>query len=207
MSDEGKKFFEVIDKAIHHSDGLVGLDVVAAFNTISGHVVTLLEDSMVCYRRGSFGTAVFLGISALEETAKAEILSFRLGLNTPEKTKGQDPLRDHKAKHRIAVGPTTFMGRLPVLLGQEACDRLNTLAMNGGLKDLRERALYAHAEPTGVTTPNDVISQAQAREILLLALECADDILVGYTNLSFEHGKHLEAIIAELAGGSPKSSA
>lgn len=200
MAKDAEHFFATVEKAIGHSDGLVGLDVVAAFNTISGHVVTLLEDALVCYRRGSLGTAVFLGISALEETAKAQILAYRLPRNTPEKTKGQDPLRDHKAKHRIAVGPTTFMGRLPALLGQEACDRLRALAENGGLKDLRERALYAHAESTGVTTPNNVISPSQAREILLLAAESADDILVGSTNVSYEHGKHFEAMIAEFAG-------
>jgi hypothetical protein len=43
------------------------------------------------------------------------------------------------------------------------------------------------------------VDRARAREILLLALESADDILVGWTNASFRLGESIEAFIAQVS--------
>ena len=53
-------------------------------------------------------------------------------------------------------------------------------------------------EQPGIKTPLDAITKIRAKEILLLSLECADDILVGSTNKSFELGKSFEIWIAEI---------
>lgn len=51
---------------------------------------------------------------------------------------------------RLAVGPTTFMGRLPNLIGAEACERLQNMAAGGGFRLLRESALYVDS-PTAAS--------------------------------------------------------
>jgi AbiV family abortive infection protein len=190
----GKQFFEAVEKAIAAGDGLADQDAVHLFDTAANRVALLLHDAVELFSRSSFGTSVFLSITAMEEVAKAEILGFRT--QRSDKKSGRDPLRDHKQKHIIAVRPTTFMGRLPSMLGAEVCTRLQSEAESGGFIELREKALYVHADAAGISTPQDAITKTRAKEILLLSLECADDNLVGYTNNSFGFGKSFEAWIA-----------
>jgi AbiV family abortive infection protein len=192
----GKQFFEAVEKAIAAGEGLSDQDAVHLFDAAATHVASLLHDAVELFRLSSYGTSVFLSITAMEETAKAEILGFRA--QRSDKKSGRDPLRDHKQKHIIAVRPTTFMGRLPSILGAEVCARLQSEAESGGSIELREKALYVHAGAAGITTPLDAITKIRAKEILLLSLECADDILVGSTNKSFQLGKSFEVWIAEI---------
>ncbi len=44
------------------------------------------------------------------------------------------------------------------------------------------------------------ISESQARELLPLATEVADDVLVGWTNQSYVLGESFERLFSELAG-------
>jgi hypothetical protein len=125
--------------------------------------------------------------------------AYRLKPLDGERSNGRDPLLNHDTKHRIAVRPTTFMVRLPKLLGAEACERLQDMVEKGGFRLLRERALYVDFADGAFVAPSAVISSEQARETLLLALECADDILVGYTNHSYELGKQFEKLIEHVA--------
>jgi AbiV family abortive infection protein len=192
--ESGEQFFEAVERAIAAGDGLADQDPVHLFDAAANHVALLLRDAVELFRRSSFGTSVFLSITAMEETAKAEILGFRA--QRSDKKSGRDPLRDHKQKHIIAVRHTTFMGRLPSMLGAEVCTRLQSEAERGGFIGLREKALYIHAKADGISTPQDAITKTRAKEILLLSLECADDILVGYTNNSFGLGKSFEEWIA-----------
>ena len=86
-------------------------------------------------------------------------------------------------KHALAVRPTTFMGRLPDILGAEACAKLQLEATDGTINRLRETSIYASCSAEGqVSTPSAMIDRTRAREIVLVALESADDILVGWTN-------------------------
>ena len=198
MSERDDVFIKAVEKAIRWGGSIGRFDGSDAFNIAAGHVGILLEDAFDCFERGSFGTAVFLSITALEETAKAELLGHRARGSDGEKNKGRDPMRDHAHKHRIAVRPTTFVGRLPDILGAEACDRLHQEAIDGDLYRLRETALYIQADETGVHAPATEISAERAREIILLALKSADDILVGYTNYSYELGKTFELLIGRM---------
>jgi AbiV family abortive infection protein len=154
------------------------------FDRAGDHVLTLLEDALAAFGRGSFGTATFLALTALEETAKADMMVFRRKLGEPPKR--GDPMRSHANKHGIAVRDTTFMGRLPKLLGPERCEALNAEADAGELVPLREASLYVDVKDGVLMTPKDVVGADRAREILLLAVEAADDALVGSTNHSME---------------------
>ncbi|GEM_PF-2140284 len=154
------------------------------FNRAGDHILTLLEDAVAAFERPSFGTATFLALTALEEIAKAELMLFRRDPTDPPKR--GDPMRSHANKHAIAVRDTTFMGKLPGVLGPERCEALHKEADAGELVLLREASLYVDVRDGDLVIPKEVITPARAREILLVAIESADDVLVGYSNRSME---------------------
>ena len=101
-------------------------------------------------------------------------------------------------RHILAVRPTTMMGRLPKLLGQDVGKRLIDEVYRGDFKALREDAFYTKLDRNGLKTPETVVFKDRAREVLLLALESADDILVGYSDASFQIGHEIEKIFVTL---------
>lgn len=206
MNEYDEKFLELIEKVVDWGGSIGELSASEAFNIAIAHVSTLLQDAYLCFLRESYGTAVFLSITALEETAKAELIIFRARGGDGNQNKGRDPLRDHAKKHILSVRFSTFMGRLPKILGEDACERLRDEAYNGVLNRLRETALYVQADETGVHSPKTAINRERAAEILLLALESADDILVGSTNFSMELGEIFEKLIRGVAEKSERAS-
>ena len=189
---------EMVIDAIAQGEGLAGVDGAELINAITQHVAVLLGDALAAFYRNSYGTAVFLSITALEETVKAEVLAYRIQRVPDAKKRGRDPLRNHAQKHAMAIRPTTFMGRLPSILGDKACERLQTEAESGSFVELRERAIYAHIDGAVVSTPRTAISRDRALEMLLLACEAVDDAIVGYTNESMALGEQFSAWIEEL---------
>ena len=82
----------------------------------------------------------------------------------------------------MAIFPTVFMGkRLENALGKERCNQLLTQVAEGMLKELRETSLYFQNIEGKFVTPSELIDKDKAKEILLLAIEAADDRLIGYT--------------------------
>jgi len=198
---DGTAFFAAVESAIAYGGGsLGGMSVADAFNAAASHVAVLLSDAVKAFQRKSYGTCVFLAITALEEAAKVDLLAFRVKSSpAPNAKRGRDPLLSHRKKHIIAVRPTVFMGgRLQQLLGDPTCARLQKEAEAGALVQLREQSLYVHADENGVTTPATAITASRAHEVLLLALVSADDILVGWTNASYALGERFDAWIAEV---------
>ncbi len=193
-------FFGAVDRAIAFAGPRLARD---SFSKVSRHVMRLLEDAVTAFRSGSFGTAVFLAVTSMEEVAKAEMSIYRRGPADPEVRLRADPLFNHKAKHVISVRPTTFMGRLREILGEDACKRLQEDAQRGELIRLREAALYSTLGADETTTPDEIIDHEKARETLLLALEVADDVLVGYNSETFMMGELLSAWMVEVAAFAP----
>src|SRR5437764_9528770 len=75
------------------------------------HVYGLLKDSHMLYLAGSFGTSVFISITAIEEIAKMEIASFRNAKRSlPANKRHDDLLFSHKAKHSIALQEVICIG-------------------------------------------------------------------------------------------------
>src|SRR6188474_2060346 len=96
-----------------------------------------------------FGTATFVAITALEETGEAHVSLFRRDRPSPS-PRHRDPLRDHKAKHRMAILPTVFMSdKLIEALGRERADALQDEAQTTGFTALREAALYCARNSSG----------------------------------------------------------
>jgi AbiV family abortive infection protein len=104
MTDEEKQGpaggLDTVEAALVYGGRLY--DEAEDFDFAIDHVALLLDAAALLFERGSFGTATFLAITALEETGKAHVGAFRRDKPDPP-PKGRDPLRDHKAKHRMAV--------------------------------------------------------------------------------------------------------
>jgi len=198
---EWGSFMEAVEKAIDRPGVGYGNAGADGFNAAGQHVLTLLEDAVAIYQKGSYGTAAFLAVTALEETAKTDILTFRRERDGDVRPKGRDPLRDHAEKHKIAVRPTVWMGqRLIEAIGRDRCLAIKAEVEGGGLTALREAGLYVAFDGGKIVSPSEAISKGRAREILLVALEAADDILVGSTNASYEWTAPLESLFKTVSG-------
>ncbi len=163
------------------------------FNLACNHITQLLADASSMLERESYGTAVFLAITALEETAKVHMGMYRRSANAVKRS--QDPLFSHEQKHRIAVGPTVAMGsRLQAAIGEARMNELIELARSGGFVPLRESSLYIQHGANSLQTPLRVTTRQVARELLLLALEAFDDALVGYTEHTYSLAQGTNAI-------------
>ncbi|MCB1753736.1 MAG: AbiV family abortive infection protein, partial [Gammaproteobacteria bacterium] len=62
------------------------------FDRACDHVIVLLRDAVSCFERGSYGTAVFLAITAIEEIAKAEVGLYRREKSIKPTKRGKDKL-------------------------------------------------------------------------------------------------------------------
>lgn len=173
------------------------------FDVAIDHVLTLLTDAVVLFERQSFGSAAFLAITAMEETAKAHIGSFRRD-NPGPRPKGRDPFRDHTAKHSMAILPTVFMSqRIVDALGRERAKALEREAQETGFTIPREAGLYCARGPNGFESPRTAVPARLAWELSILAVEAADDALVGSTNHSYRVGEEFERLFARLLAQRP----
>lgn len=172
------------------------------FNRACDHILLLIEDSYSCFNRESFGSSVFLAITAIEEIAKAETGIYRRSGNSDGTKRHKDPLFNHLSKHRMAILPTVFMGqRLEDALGKQRCEQLLSEVAEGSLRDLREDSLYFQNIDGEFITPRELIDKNKSKEVLLLTIEAADDRLVDYTN----HTGLIEVRLNEIFEGAKNS--
>jgi AbiV family abortive infection protein len=162
------------------------------------HIVRLLTDASILLDDGSQATAAFISITAIEETAKVHIGTYRR--STTPVARRKDPLFGHADKHKLALGPTVAMGsRLQAAIGEGRMRELMALGHAGGLVKIREDALYVAHSVGGLVTPGSAVPFSTSRELLLLAIEAFDDGLVGYTNRSMELSEATDGLFAKLA--------
>lgn len=153
------------------------------FNRACDHILLLIEDSYSCFNRESFGSSVFLAITAIEEVAKAEVGIYRRSGKSSNTKRHKKPLFNHLSKHRMAILPTVFMGkRLEDALGKQRCEQLLSEVAEGSLRDLREDSLYFQNIDGEFITPRELIDKNKSKEVLLLTVEAVADRLIGYTN-------------------------
>jgi len=166
------------------------------FNRGCNHISGLLHSAFQLYVSESFPTSIFIAITAIEEIAKLKIALYRNeSLTAPAKNRKEDHLFSHKAKHSIALQEVIAVGtRLPNAIGEERVRELLNMAETGELIRVRESSLYINSANGKFTTPKDIFTKKEAREILLLALEAWDDRLVGLTDYTFEIDKELTNI-------------
>ncbi|WP_315727482.1 MULTISPECIES: AbiV family abortive infection protein [unclassified Bradyrhizobium] len=194
-----------IDEAIAYGGKL--FDTSADFDAALDHVLVLLEDAATLFERRSFGSSVFLSITALEEISKAHVGIFRRD-NPGPKPKGGDPFRNHRAKHSMAILESVFMTeRIIEALGRERADALYSEAQTTGFTTVREAALYCARGPSGFESPKIAIAPHRAWEFVILAIETADDALVGCTTHSYRVGKSFDALFERVLARQPGDEA
>lgn len=192
-----------VEAALEFGGALYGKPSLVDFNAAFDNIVSLLEDAVALFVRNSFSTSAFLAITAIEETAKAHVAIFRQ--DRPQgRSKGRDPIRNHKRKHRMAILPSVFMsGQLSETLGSEVCLRLQREAESDGFVETREAALYCGFHHGRFTTPRSAISSARARELLLLSFETLRDGLIGYSDHTLIAGVRINVLFDQIAAVKP----
>ena len=85
-------------------------------------------------------------------------------------------------------------------LGKERIEELYRLTYSGGLKRLREDALYWDIKNGRMELPREVVDKTFARDLLLYSIEVFDDRLVGYTNYSMKVSRTTDKLFREIAG-------
>lgn len=92
------------------------------FNKACDHVLALIEDALSFFNLTSYGTSVFLSITAIEETAKSEIGIYQRTNEADERSRRKDPLLNHLSKYLIAILPTVFKRpRLEETIRKDRC--------------------------------------------------------------------------------------
>ncbi|ADJ59730.1 AbiV family abortive infection protein [Lactococcus cremoris] len=167
-------------------------------NKCIDHISVLIKDAYLLYTNESFATSTFISITIIEEVGKTHIGMF-ISENKDIK-RGKDPLRNHKSKHAFGSLPTIKMGgRLNKAIGDEMIDKIVEDAETGELISIRESSLYADIIDDILEVPSEKISKEQSRALLLYAIECFDDSLVGYTHHSFEVSETTDELFEKLA--------
>ena len=185
-------------KSVLEKGSTLSIDNSEDFNRCFDHVMGLLKDAALLFKSGSYATSAFMSIAAIEESGKSELSLYTR--REPENILRNDPLRDHKKKETAAVMPSVAMGgRLVGALGDERIDELYELTYSGGLKRLREDALYWDIKNERLELPEDVVDRALARDLLLFSIEVFDDRLVGYTHYSIEASRTTDKLFQEIA--------
>lgn len=102
-------------------------------------------------------------------------------------------------KEKVAVLHTVAMGkRLIDSLEKERIEELYRLTYSGGLKRLREDALYWDIKNGRMELPREVVDKTFARDLPLFSLEVFDDRLIGYTNYSMEVSRTTDKLFQEI---------
>jgi AbiV family abortive infection protein len=173
----------------------------ADFNRACDHVERLLNDSYILYSYESYGSSVFLAITAIEEVAKIHFGLYRNNEEAENVPRHQDSLFNHREKHKLGLLPTVLMGsRLLRAVDETLLLQVLDKTKRGKLVALRESSIYAENGNSKFKIPEDVISKDLCRCLLLLACEVFDDQLVGYTSHSSEVGRRVDEIFLSVAG-------
>jgi AbiV family abortive infection protein len=175
------------------------IESVEEFNFACEHIVLLLEEAEVIFQRQGYSTAVFLAITAIEETAKTHLGSFTAGGPDPEKRKN-NIFYDHGKKHQMAAMPTVPMGaRLQAAIGDDVLANIMNMSHSKQLLGLRESSLYFERQDGGFRVPRATIDKMLSRAILLYAIEVFDDALVGFTDYSMKASNRTDALFDRIA--------
>lgn len=176
------------------------------FNRACEHVLQLLADATTLFHARSFGTATFLAITAIEETAKLSVGIFRKG-ESDGRRRG-DPLYSHADKHAIAAVPfpLSLRPRLIDALGEEAANSLLDQAHCGDFVKRRESSLYADTNQGRLTIPKDVVASDDARGTILFALDIYTDVIVGLTNRTYSLGEQADKLFERVASATSNAN-
>jgi AbiV family abortive infection protein len=181
-----------------------------AIRTVDGvnryleYLLSLLAGAEVLLENGHFHLAAFAAITAIEETSRAHLSAFRKA--DAVRKKGRDPLRNHAEKQKAAMA-VVFMGQRmhEVFGGEEGAQEFHRKINSGYFNEIREKSLYCFASGDSFIRPTDFVDLEMARNIVLVAIETADDTFCGLTDDSYEVSKSFDAMFARVRSQEPSS--
>lgn len=184
------------------SSDYVGLKSLDEFNSAAAHTRDLILSASQLLYFGQHAPATFLAITAFEEIAKIKAGHARSwGHTVSDVKRSKDPLFRHADKHKIAVDPVLLIGnRLANTIGNSRVEEIFAGYADGSLSGLRERSLYFSRDSTGLKVPATEISQQEAMEHILIAIEMFDDYFDFMTAEVSVACEQLNALFDAIAG-------
>lgn len=157
------------------------------FDRCLDYINSLLKSSINLAQNNQTRLALFVAITAVEETTKAEIYCFRVNKKTNPRG-SKDSLKKHDIKHKTAVNKEVLLigKRVQDIIGKELTEQIYDNFSKGKTRELRESCLYFEVKNNILSFPNERIDNHIALAYLLACIEIIDDKLVGWTNYSFQ---------------------
>ena len=151
------------------------------------HINGLLDSAVILCKHNHFSEALFLAITAVEESVKAEMYLFR-SKNSSDGIPSKDKLKSHEIKHKAAVNKDVLLigKRVQDVIGEELTERIYTEFTKSKTRELRESCIYFEVKDAMLILPENEISPQMALSYILACIEIIDDKLVGLTNYSME---------------------
>lgn len=155
----------------------------AAFRRLVNHVQRLWEDAAQLFASGSYSSALFLGIVAIEELGKVAVAKVQAVLGVPGLSAipgvggGRAPLRSHARKHLLAASAGAVINsRLDRLIGVERVLGFLERTENGTLERQRQDCLYYDIRDGQQYLPSEVIAKEEAELVLVIAGELLAEV-------------------------------
>jgi AbiV family abortive infection protein len=170
----------------------------ADFDRQCDHIKQLMSDAALLHEHHSFGSAIFLAITAIEEIAKAEIGLYRIPGATQMVKRRKDSLFSHADKHRIAVRPASELMSIeePIIAPSDLADLLLRVD-DGWLNQIRSQSIYSDSESGEFKTPEDRNLDRHSWDILLLVPQVFDDRLLGFTDHTFQVSNQIKDLLLD----------
>jgi AbiV family abortive infection protein len=156
---------------------------LAGFYKLVSHAERLWADAVALFVAGSYPTALFLAIVALEELGKVAIAKIQAVLGTPMSAtvqgvgKSRSLLRSHPKKHLLALAAGAVVNsRLDRLVGMDRVVGFIEKAELGGLERLRQDCLYYDLEDGRQHLPYDEVTRTETEFALVLVGELLAEV-------------------------------
>jgi AbiV family abortive infection protein len=153
-----------------------------SFRRLVSHLEHLWDDAVTLFSRGSYPTALFLGVVVIEELGKVAIAKVQavIGVSTAAVVgvgKRGAPLRSHPRKHVLAAGAGAVVNsRLDRIVGIDRVIAFIERAESGALERQRQDCLYYDVDDDGQHLPYDETTRDEAQLVLTIAGELLAEV-------------------------------
>ena len=159
-------------------------DRAAQYEDLVCHIRELWRDAAAAFDRSRYSTATFLAIACMEEVGKGGVARWQLFWDAqPEpssrrRSRGRGVLYSHPKKHLLVAGQGALINaRLDHLFGVDRITRFLDDVESGTIEQLRQTALYADHDGTGLLLPERRITRDDALFYTVLAGELMAEVL------------------------------
>lgn len=184
----GERFLHIYESVLQDPNGVKMPNPISDnFDKCLLHIDDLLSSAILLSQNRRYTQALFLAITAVEESVKAEVYCFR-SKNENNGRPAKDSLKKHEIKHKAAVNEEILLigKRVQNVIGDELTVQIYDNFGKGKTRELRENCLYFEVQADKLIIPTENITPKIAISYILACIEIIDDKLVGWTNLSMK---------------------